>query len=132
MGQIHSILESLDRVLKEPGENRRGAPRIPVRMGLAATVLGGPALAPMRIYTRNVSRSGIAFLSRRLFAPGERLAIAFHLPNQPAKLVLAQVTFGRYVRQALYESGARFVESIPDVGGPDRFPAHWNPISMPA
>jgi hypothetical protein len=126
MGQIHAILESLDRSSPSISSlNRRTAPRMPVRMGIPATILGDTNVTPLRIYTRNISRSGVAFLSRRSFKPGERLALTFHLPGQSPKLVLAQVTFTRYVRQALYESGARFLDAVPDTPGPDRIPSHW-------
>lgn len=129
MNQIHAILESLDRGIKEAADNRRAAPRINVRLGLMATPLvPGPTPASMRVYTRNLSRSGVAFVSRKLFKRGERVALSFKLQGQPAKLVLAEVTFCRYVRNALYEAGAQFVESIADSGCEDRIPGHWMPL----
>jgi hypothetical protein len=126
--QIHAILESLDRGNAGASQNRRAAPRLPIRMGLPAIVLlgaGAVAAAPVRIYTRNISRSGVGFVSRRMFKPNERLALSFQLPGHPPKIVLAQITFARYLRDALYESGARFLEAIADTAGLENIPAHW-------
>jgi hypothetical protein len=60
-----------------------------------------------------------------MFKPNERLALSFQLPGHPPKIVLAQITFARYLRDALYESGARFLEAIADTAGLENIPAHW-------
>jgi hypothetical protein len=125
VGQIHAILESLDKLsAQRETENRRRSQRLTVRLGLSATVLGGPAGAPMRIYTRNLSRSGMGFVSRRLFRKEERLAVLLKVQGQ-GKLVLAEITFCRYVRRGLYESGARFLEAVKEGEGEGQVPAHW-------
>ena len=94
MAQVEEILHSLDRLNVAADDNRRAAPRITVRLSLTVILLvGTPPGGTMRIFTRNVSRSGVGFISRRPFKPQERIAIAFDVANQESKLVLARITF---------------------------------------
>ncbi|HVX83461.1 MAG TPA: PilZ domain-containing protein [Phycisphaerae bacterium] len=122
--QIEGILEALDRGVRADAQNRRRIQRLNVRLTLQAIVIGTSGGAPLRIHSRNLSRSGIGFVSRRLFRRGERLVIVLRVPGHAGKLLLAEVTFCRYVRRALYESGARFIEAVPETPT-EGIPAHW-------
>jgi hypothetical protein len=128
--RIEEILRLLDAQTAETGSNRRRAKRINIHATLAATVLCENGDATLQVYTRNISTSGIGFVSRRLCKKGERLALTFDLPGKPPKLVLAKVTFCRYVRAGLYDAGAEFMECVAGTG---RIPGHWFPsLPLPA
>lgn len=127
--QLKDIIEQLDRGARPTESNRRESPRIKIRSALDAVLLSMTGQPSLTVYSRNLSRSGIAFLSRRPFTVGERLAIPFNIPGKPYKLVLTTTTFSRYVRSGMYEVGARFLECIPDTRGRDRIPPHWLPAA---
>jgi hypothetical protein len=126
--QIQDILQQLDRApVTNADANRRRAERLKIRSEMAVIVLAATGLPSIKIFSRNLSKSGIGFISRRPFNKEERVAVSFELPGQPAKLVLARTTFSRYVRGGVYEMGAEFIECITDTKGADRIPAHWLP-----
>lgn len=126
--QLQEIVEQLDRGIRTPATgNRHSAPRMNIRSDMSLILLGSTGLPSLTVYSRNVSRSGIAFISRRPFAVGERVAITFGLPGQPHKLVLMVTTFSRYVRSGVHEVGGHFLEAVPDTKGRDRIPEHWLP-----
>jgi len=128
MERITEIINNLDGPMQSPEVNRRRQPRVKFRAHLSVTLLSGTAPAPVEVATRNLSLSGIGFVCRRMFSPGERLAIQLRLPKLQPKLILARVTFGRYVSGGLYEMGAEFVECISDAraaAAHPRIPNHW-------
>jgi hypothetical protein len=128
LSQIQDILQQLDRAPVTNGDaNRRRADRLKIRSEMVVTVLSATGLPSVKIFSRNLSKSGIGFISKRPFNKGENVAVSFEMPNQPAKLVLARTTFSRYVRAGVYEMGAEFLECIADTKGVDRIPPHWLP-----
>lgn len=127
ISQIQAILVHLDQGATARADNRRRACRVNIRTGMKALLLGQDAKTNVTIYSRNISTSGIGFVSRRMFKVGERVAVPFEVKDHPHKLVLAKVTFCRYVKSGLYTIGAEFIEAILDEGGPNRIPAHWIP-----
>jgi hypothetical protein len=129
---IHQILQQLDAQSPGPDANRRRAKRITIRMALEVHLLSNHNRPTSQIYTRNVSTSGIGFVTRRVFKPKEFLAFSFRIANHAPKLVLARVTFCRYVKGALHESGAEFIEST--VENPhleDKIPPNWVQLAQP-
>ncbi len=129
---IHMILQQLDAQNPGPGANRRTAKRLNVRMALTVHLLSDHNSPISQIYTRNVSTSGIGFVTKRVFKPKEYLAVSFQIGNHLPKLVLARVTFCRYVKGALHESGAAFVESITEnTTLVDKIPPHWAQMAQP-
>ncbi len=92
---------------------------------MAVIVLSDRGLPSVKIFSRNLSKSGIGFICRRPFNKEERIAVSFEMPGQPAKLVLARTTFSRYVRGGVYEMGAEFIECVTDSNAEDRIPTHW-------
>jgi hypothetical protein len=124
LARVQSILLHLDARQKHAHDNRRRAPRVIVQMPLAVVVLGVVNPAPVQIYSRNLSVSGIGFVSRRLFKPAERIVVYLRAEKLPSKLLLARITFGRYAGGGYYEMGAEFLESVPDKGH-TRIPDHW-------
>ncbi|HEY4329067.1 MAG TPA: hypothetical protein VGN88_04970, partial [Phycisphaerae bacterium] len=112
--RISEIVKSLDGNLKSTNqENRRRAQRVPMRRNLTVILLessGGSSQNTVEVVSRNISSSGIGFVCRRMFRPEERIAIILQIPEMPSKLILARITFGRYINGALYETGAEFLE----------------------
>lgn len=106
-------------------ENRRRLPRVAMRIPMAITLLSGTTTSTVEIFTRNISGSGMGFVSRRLFRSEERIAVPFRIPKVPQKIVLARVTFGRYLQGGLYEMGSEFLEAINDSRGNGHIPAQW-------
>jgi hypothetical protein len=124
LAKVELILEQLDHPQGEVAENRRRAPRVPVRVPLQLVVLGQTSPAPIPIHSRNLSVSGLGFVSRRLFKMNERVAVYLRIQKLPAKVILGRITFSRYVSGGMYEMGAEFLECIAD-NGHGRIPSHW-------
>ena len=126
--RITEIINNLDGPVENTDVKRRRQPRVKFRAHLTVTLLSGTAPAPVEVITRNLSLSGVGFVCRRMFRQGERLAILLRVQKLPPKLILARVTFGRYVSGGLYEMGAEFVECISDAraaAANPRIPNHW-------
>lgn len=111
--KIGAILRLLDQV-PTPAElqNRRGAPRLRVRIPVQAHLLGLIGCPSIVVYTRNISTRGIGCVSRRPFRQGEYIALDIDVVPSLAKVILCQVTFSRYLREGLYEVGAEFQEAV--------------------
>jgi hypothetical protein len=124
LAKVQAILRQLDKSQGERPDNRRRTKRLSIRLPLSAILLANGNLTSVPIYTRNLSVSGIGFMSRRPFKALERIAIRLNIQTLPPRLILAQVTFGRYVSSALYEVGAEFIECVKD-GGETQIPSHW-------
>lgn len=134
LAKITEIVSHLDEhLLGLDQENRRRLPRVTMRMEMTVVLLTGIAPTPVDIYSRNISVSGMGFVCRRMFRAEERLALSLRIPKLPAKLLLARITFGRYIGGGLYEMGAEFLECVADTrageaGGTNwvgRLPNHW-------
>jgi hypothetical protein len=123
--KVNGILQQLDHATtQKTAENRRQAPRVNVRLPLEAFLLGPTSRTPIQIFTRNLSVSGVGFVSRRLFKDQERIAIRLRVKNMATKLCLARVTFGRYLSAGMHEMGAEFLECVKDTGHTP-IPRHW-------
>ena len=130
LNKVQAILQQLDYAQAHGGDdNRRRAARVNVRMPMAAVILGGVNPAPVQIYSRNLSVSGIGFVSRRMFKREERVVIRLNVNNLAKKLILARVTFARYVTGGIYEVGAEFLECVQDKG--QNIPSHWLLTGLP-
>jgi hypothetical protein len=126
LARIDAILGQLDQSQgPNSNANRRRAQRMNIRTEMRAQVLSEISDATLSIFTRNLSTSGIGFVCRRMCKVGERLALTFELPGKPRKLVLAKITFCRYVPGGLYDAGAEFIECVAAKGSHDRVPLHW-------
>lgn len=125
LGKVNDILQQLDERLQNPATENRRAPRVAVRLPMTVILLSATAPSPIGVFSRNISQSGLGFVSRRLFSREERIAISLHIPKLPSKLIFARVTFGRYVSAGLYEMGAEFLESVSDPKGEAHIPSHW-------
>jgi hypothetical protein len=124
LAKVQTILQHLDHTDNQDVENRRRAPRVTVRLPLDVIVLGVVNPAPVQVYTRNLSTSGMGFVSRRMFKSNERIAIYLRAQGLNSKLILGRISFARYAGGGFYQMGAEFLDSIQDKGNM-RFPSHW-------
>lgn len=133
--RIEEILRILDQnPASAELENRRQSVRVKVRTNLTTRVLSTPGHPTLPIHTRNISTSGIGFVTRRPFRKGELVAIELYLVSKLSKLILAETTFSRYVRDGLYEVGCRFREAISREEaerGMEGIPRRWVEAAMP-
>ena len=126
LARLKDILVRLDQHIKDRAtDNRRRIPRVAMRIPLTISVINSHIAGTVEIFTRNISGSGMGFVSRRLFRDGERIVIPFRIPKLPHKLVLARVTFGRYLQSGLYEMGSEFLEAAKDGPGKMQIPMAW-------
>jgi hypothetical protein len=127
LDKIAEIVSGLDAHLLAAGaENRRRQPRIAMRTKMSLILLSGLAPSSVEIFTRNISSSGIGFVCRRMFRAGERVVVPLRIPRIPPKMVLARVTFSRYIGGGYHEMGAEFQECANDArGGKWNIPNHW-------
>lgn len=126
--QIKEIIAQLDHLAAaRKVDNRRRADRVAIRSAMSAILLSEMSTTEVKIYSRNLSTSGIGFVSRRPFKTAERVAIPFEVNGNPGKLVLAKISFCRYIRAGMYTVGAEFIEAIADNHGRNRIPEHWMP-----
>ena len=129
LDKITDIIAQLDEQLLEADkENRRHQPRVAMRTQMTIILLSGINPAPVTVFSRNISSSGMGFVCRRMFRAEERIAIPLRVTKLPAKLVLARTTFGRYIGAGFYEMGTEFLECVSDARGESgisRIPNHW-------
>ena len=123
--QVSAILRHLDQLPPNPDENRRQRIRVNIRLSLHAILIENPALAQIGVYTRNISMSGMGFISSRPFRPSELMAIHVHVGHQPGKVILCRTMFCRYIRGGFYEVGVAFEEAAPGQAEVVRIPNTW-------
>lgn len=126
LAKVQAIVAQLDEQLQESKEhNRRRAARVTARFGLKVILISGDNHVPLDVFTRNISASGISFLSRRLFHEDEHVALALRIPGRGGKLIHARTTFARYLREGVHEVGVEFLECIADPAGTAEVPRAW-------
>jgi hypothetical protein len=128
LAKVTEIVSGLDaHLLDAKAENRRQRPRLKIRIAMSLILLGGTAPSPVDIFTRNISLSGMGFVCRRMFRKGERIVVPLKIPAISPKMVLAQITFSRYIGGGFYEMGAEFLECAQDARAASKgcIPNHW-------
>jgi hypothetical protein len=125
LSKIQLLVQQLDGTHPpQDVENRRHSPRLTMRVPLALILLSVPQPTPLPIYSRNLSVSGIGFIVRRFIEPRERIAVRLNFKGIAPTMILAQVTFCRYVKAGLYDAGAEFIEAVKESAA-FRIPNHW-------
>lgn len=122
--ELQSVIEQLNEEKKSTQDNRRRRPRKEINIALWVYLLGLPNVPRVKVHTRNISVSGIAFLCKRSFPDG--MYVATQLESNglvTGKMLLTKVRFCRYVRQGHFQVGAEFAEAVD--GGPEEIPNRW-------
>ena len=109
--EVTKLLDELDACEVEPRASERRSNRHPFR-GTALVVkmsLPGFTTADFCVRLRNISRHGVAFLSRHAFEPGAKLSLELPI-GQHLEIVERQavVVRNRQVGDQVYEVGAEF------------------------
>jgi len=110
------LLDELDvRAQKHTAEDAEDAywacqrkhPRHPFRVGCTVRFMpsGSKLVAAMAGRTRNLSRGGLAVLTRRVFSLGDPIEVEVTLPGRPKMFMAGLVCFCRYAGRGYYELG---------------------------
>lgn len=113
---LNALLDELDVKarrynLGERNQNHwvchRRHPRHPFRSACLVHFFpqGSSSVGTMAGRTRNLSRSGLAVLVRRVFRSGEPIEVALTLPDRPPMYVAGITTFCRYAGRGYHEVG---------------------------
>ena len=123
---LNSLLDALDTKAhqqhaagrsEDPWACQRRYPRYPFRAKCTVRFLAAasPTVPELPGRTRNLSRSGVSFLVRRVFAVGEAVELEIHPPQRANMYMAGLVRFCRYAGQGHYEVGVglKAVQSEP-------------------
>ncbi|HUO07528.1 MAG TPA: PilZ domain-containing protein [Phycisphaerae bacterium] len=94
------------------GAEKRGAPRKRAERAFAAVLLDEPSQPRVAIVTRDISISGVGFISRRHFRDGERFAIGIEGFGGEGKILVARVAWSRYLSKGMSLMGAAFLQAV--------------------
>ena len=97
--------------------------RSPLRVPIEITLLSSQVMPVMQVHTRNLSVSGMGFVSRREFHKEEYLVIHLNVPNHPLRLLLGRTMFCRYLCGGLHEVGLEFQDVAKP--GDAKIPTAW-------
>lgn len=107
---VERILDRLDAECGSAAHENRAAPRHPLRGRAVCVILVHPhATEALRVRLRNLSMSGVAFLSGKQLPPGTRIQLL--MPHAVAAGVGDQIAVVRHVRvveAGVFEIGASF------------------------
>ena len=86
---------------------KRRHPRNPFRSGCNVYFFpqGSTTITSLGGRTRNLSRSGVGLLIRRVFRTGEPVEVEIMLPDRPNMYLAGLVTFCRYAGRGYHEIG---------------------------
>ena len=127
--RVAGIIEKLDQMPPSPevrgGRDRRIRPRIDFSHAMWLALPLEPGRPWVRIYSRNLSTGGMAFIARAPYALGSYVVISHHLNEECDQLALSCVRLCRLVDEGLYEIGVEFQTLSPDPRGQRRIPPGW-------
>ena len=125
-------LDHLQRVIarldaRPPGDagDRRLHPRIDFSHPMWLNLPGAAGRPWVHVHARNLSTSGLGFLTRHLFYAGQHLVIAHTLKESTPMLVLCRVCYCRSIEPGTFEVGLAFVLARPNPDDARNVPAEW-------
>jgi hypothetical protein len=128
--RMQQLIARLDAQPLGPGADRREHPRIDFNHPLWLHLPTEPGRPWVHIYSRNLSTSGLSFLSRKLVYTGQHLVISHELAEKESQLVLAQVCFCRSIEMGIMEVGLTFKAAEPDPERKRNIPPKWMGLVM--
>ena len=126
--EIHRVQQIIARLDAKPisaQADRREHPRIDFNHPLWLNLPTEPGKPWVHIFSRNLSTSGLAFLSRKIFYVGQHLVISHELMESCSQLVLARVCFCRSVTAGIQEVGLTFAVTQKDPDKLRNIPVPW-------
>ncbi len=122
---LQQVIAKLDAQAPTEDADRRVHPRIDFCHPMWLNMPGEPGRPWVHVYSRNLSTSGLGFLTRNLFYTGQHLVIAHELNEFTPMLVLCRVCFCRPIDMGILEVGLAFVSARPDPHAVREIPAEW-------
>ena len=123
--RVEQLIEHLDAQPLSSAACRREHPRIDFRHPLWLNLPTEPGRPWIHIYSRNLSTSGLAFLSKKLFYVEQHLILSHEFMESCPQLVLGRVCFCRTVDRNIQEIGLNFVVSQKDPEKLRKIPTTW-------
>ena len=122
---LQQIIAQLDAQSPDTPEDRRVHPRVDFNHPMWLNIPSESGCPWVHVYSRNLSTSGLSFLTRHLFYTGQHLIIAHELAEFSPMLVLCRVCFCRSIDLGVMEVGLAFVSALADPAGRRQIPADW-------
>ena len=123
--RVERIISQLDARPLAEAACRREHPRIDFRHPLWLNLPTEAGRPWIHIYSRNLSTSGLAFLSKKLFYVDQHLVVSHELMESCPQLVLSRVCFCRTIDEGIQEIGLNFVVSQKDSQRLRQIPPTW-------
>ena len=121
---LNMLLDELELRAQQPRPEQQEAywvchrkhPRSPFRASCNVYFFlqGSSTVTSLAGRTRNLSRSGVGLLVRRVFRSGEPVEVEMVLPDHPAMYVAGLVTFCRYAGRGYHEIGVALQAAASD------------------
>lgn len=124
---VQTLLANLDAAPGLPGDatERRHHPRFDFKQPIWLNLPLEPGRPWMHVFSRNLSTSGLAFITRDPLARSARVVIAHHFAESVPQLVLCRVNFCRPIAPGYCEVGVVFETAVPDPQERREIPAAW-------
>jgi hypothetical protein len=132
LDRVKQVIAELDSIPPGAAADRRVFPRIDFTHTMWLNLPDDPASPWVHILSRNLSTSGLAFVSRRSFALGSFVVLSHHLSEKHNQLALASVKFCRHVDSTLHETGLEFRAAVNDPKNARIIPPHWKALILRA
>jgi hypothetical protein len=123
--QVNQIFQALDQLRDNAPHEKRLCPRYNFPTAHAMMVTSLPGKTHCKVFPRDISRSGIGFLSRRSFKVGELFVVVLSHTLGTERALLSRAVFCRYTSQSMYEIGAAFESTIVAPAGKSEIPPAW-------
>ena len=128
--RIQKIIAELDAQVPALDADRRIHPRIDFSHPMWLNLPADPGSPWVRVYSRNLSTGGLAFLTRKLVYNGQYLIIAHELNEKCPQLVLCKTCFCRTVELDIMEVGLAFQAVEADPTNVRRVPPDWTKLVL--
>jgi hypothetical protein len=125
IARVEKIIAHLDTQPPGPGSERRLSPRIDFNHPMWLNLPADAGQPWVHVFSRNLSTSGLSFLSRKLFYVGQHLVISHELKERQNLLVLCRVCYCRAIEMGVQEVGLAFVSVEQDPFKQRCVPANW-------
>ena len=123
--RVQKIIAHLDAQPLTEGADRRINPRIDFSHPMWLNLPTEPGKPWVHVFSRNLSTTGLSFLTRKLFYVGQHLVISHELKEDKPLLVLCRVCFCRPIELGIQEVGLAFSAVEPDPLKERRIPGQW-------
>jgi len=122
---IQDVLNSLDVVSQPeaPHPARREERRV-YRRTCRTMVLNTPEKPVVEIVIRNINSTGVGFVSKRAFHPGDQILFFFQV-QESTRLIRCEVRYCRRSLRDYYTGGALFLDTLKQPLGQEQIPLAW-------